>query len=102
LHCCGTGHLGLFDARTCGHGVGAHLYGFLGLLRRLSRVLALYQGLVNDTGGLARCEGSAAFERPRAGATGQQEGQREPGAKKGGEVVHGGRLPLARAPNLEP
>src|SRR5208337_5479300 len=79
---------------------GAHLYGFLGLLRGLSWVLTLHQGLVNDTGGLACRDGLAAFERAGAGTAGGQESQREPGAKKGGEVVHGGRLPPARAFSL--
>jgi hypothetical protein len=62
----------------------------------------LNESLLDDPRRLVRRDGFATFEGPGAGATGQQEGQREPGAKKGGEVVHGGRLPLARAPNLEP
>ncbi len=94
MRCWGSGHLGLFDARTCGHGVGAHLYGFLGLLRGLGRVLALHQGLVNDTGGLARREGPAAFEGPGARATSYQQREREKGAQQGVEVIHRGRPPL--------
>ena len=94
MGCCGSGHLGLFDARTCGHGVGAHLYGFLGLLRGLGRVLTLNESLLGDPRRLVRRDGFATFEGPGTGAAGGQQGDDKPGAQKRGDVLHGGRAPL--------
>ena len=47
------------------------------LLRGLGRVLALHQGLLDDTGGLVRRDGLAAFEGPGARATSYQQRERE-------------------------
>ena len=92
-----SGSRRLFHTRPCGHGVGPHLDGFLGLLGRLRGVLTLIQGLLHDTGGLARRDSLAAFQGPGAGAAGRQQRKCEPGQQEGMQVVGGGSAPLLPA-----
>ena len=84
----------MFDSGADRQGVGAHLHALLVLLRGLGRVLTLNDGLLDDTGGLVRRDCLAAFQRSGAGAAGGQEHEREPAAKKRGEVIHSGWLPF--------
>ena len=59
-------------------------------LRRLARVLALDQGLLDDPRRLVRRDGLAAFERARPGAPGHHQRERETHAQEAGEVHLGG------------
>jgi hypothetical protein len=82
----GRGRLGLFHPRAGGHGVCAHFHGFLRLLRGLGRVLALCEGLLNDTARFARRDSPAAFEGARAGAASGQQHQGEPDREEGSQT----------------
>ena len=84
----GSGRLGLLDSRACGHGVGAYLDALLILLGGLGSILALNDGLLDDTGRLVCRDGLAALERPGAGATGDQQRQRKSRAQEPGEITH--------------
>src|ERR1039457_6750218 len=86
----GSGRLGLFDSGADRQGVGAHLHALLVLLRGLGRVLTLNDGLLDDTGGLVRRDGLAAFQRSGAGAAGGQEREREPSGEEGGQTLDSG------------
>ena len=62
---------------------------------------SLDEGLLDHPGGLARRDCLAAFERARAGATGDQERDSEPGAKERRQITHCGRRLEAGTLNLE-
>src|ERR1035441_10057934 len=82
---------GLLDSGADGQSVGAHFHAFLGLLAGLGRVLTLNEGLLDGAGRLVGRDGLAALEWPRAGATGRQQRQREPGAQEPRQVIPRGR-----------
>ena len=63
--------------------------------RGLGRILALNDGLLDDTAGLVCRHGLAALEGPGAGAAGGQQRQREPDGEEGGETLDRGRPPTS-------
>ena len=73
---------GLLDSGADRQGVGADFHALLGLLAGLGRVLTLNEGLLDGACWLARRNGLAALEWPRAGAAARQQGEREPGAQE--------------------
>ena len=87
---------GLLDSGADGQGVGADFHTLLGLLAGLGRVLTLNEGLLDGAGWLARRDGLAAFEWPRARTTSGQQRQRESGAQEPRQVTHRGRTRLGR------
>jgi hypothetical protein len=60
----------------------------------------LNDGLLDDTGGLVRRDGLAAFERTGAGTAGGQR-QNETGAQEPRQITHRGRRLEAGTLNLE-
>src|ERR1035441_5481978 len=82
---------GLLDSGADRQSVGAHFHAFLGLLAGLGRVLTLNEGLLDATGWLARRNGLAALEWPRAGAAARQQGERKPDTEEGGQPLDSSR-----------
>ena len=93
MGCDGIGRLGLLDSGAGGHRVGPHLYALLVLLARLRRILPLDEGLLDGPSRVPGRDAAAAFEGPRAGATGAQQKEQKPGNHEAGQKVQDRRTP---------